>query len=124
MNQIDNKFNIGDKAWTTIRIPYTKNYKCPACNGTGKLQLNDYEIPCKQCCGKGSLESVVAYILTPVEVTIYRIIASIWKDHTTVKYKFLHQSIKNRTEQSLFHTKEEAEDYCKKCNMKEIPAEF
>ena len=64
------------------------------------------------------------------KVKVRRLIASIWKDQITIKYKvdgvdeFKLVNVRNRGENNLFKTKEEAEKYCVDVNTKEISSEF
>ena len=64
------------------------------------------------------------------KVKVRRLIASIWQDQITIKYKvdgvdeFKLVNVRNRGENNLFKTKEEAEKYCVDVNMKEISGEF
>ena len=57
-------------------------------------------------------------------------IVSIWQDQITIKYKvdgvdeFKLVNVRNRGENNLFKTKEEAEKYCVDVNTKEISGEF
>jgi hypothetical protein len=53
-------------------------------------------------------------------------IASIWNDQITVKYKVncSTANVNNRSETALFRTLEECEQYCKDCNTKTVRAEF
>ena len=64
------------------------------------------------------------------KVRVRRIIASIWQDQISIKYKvdgvdeFKLVNVRNRGENNLFKTKEEAEKYCVDVNTKEISGEF
>ena len=64
------------------------------------------------------------------KVKVRRLIVSIWQDQITIKYKvdgvdeFKLLNIRNRGENNLFKTKEEAEKYCVDVNTKEISSEF
>ena len=64
------------------------------------------------------------------KVKVRRLIASIWKDQITIKYKvdgvdeFRFVNVRNRGENNLFKTEEEAEKYCVDVNTKEISGEF
>ena len=64
------------------------------------------------------------------KVKVRRLIASIWKDQITIKYKvdgvdeFKLVNVRNRGENNLFKTKEEAEKYCVDVNTKEVSGEF
>ena len=64
------------------------------------------------------------------KVKVRRLIASIWQDQITIKYKvdgvdeFKLVNVRNRGENNLFKTKEEAEKYCVDVNTKEISGEF
>ena len=64
------------------------------------------------------------------KVRVRRLIASIWQDQITIKYKvdgvdeFKLVNVRNRGENNLFKTEEEAEKYCIDVNTKEISGEF
>ena len=64
------------------------------------------------------------------KVKVRRLIASIWQDQITIKYKvdgvdeFKLVNVRNRGENNLFKTKEEAEKYCIDVNTKEVSGEF
>ena len=100
---------------------------CPVCKGTKKILYSGYEIPCKQCntIGKIVCKQTVA---TPHKVKIRRIVASIWDNVTTIKYKVdsigEYINIRNRRESSLFKTLEECEQKCKEINQGESSAAF
>ena len=61
---------------------------------------------------------------------IRRIIASIWQDQISIKYKvdgvddFKFVNVRNRGENNLFKSEEEAEKYCVEVNTKEVSGEF
>ena len=122
MKTIDNKFEIGEECYTYAR----ENVEiiCPVCKGTKKILYNGYEIPCKQCNMSGKIvgkQTVVA----PHKVRIKRIIASIWDDVITIKYKVDSvDDYKNIGESSLFKTFEECEQKCKEINQGESSAAF
>ena len=122
MKTIDNKFEIGEECYTYAR----ENVEiiCLICKGTKKILYNGYEIPCKQCNMSGKIvgkQTVVA----PHKVRIKRIIASIWDDVITIKYKVDSvDDYKNIGESSLFKTFEECEQKCKEINQGESSAAF
>ena len=64
------------------------------------------------------------------KVKVRRLVASIWQDHITIKYKvdgvdeFKLVNVRNRGENNLLKTKEEAEKYCVDVNTKEVSGEF
>jgi RecJ-like exonuclease len=127
MHTIENKFEVGEVCYSTYRkhIPYT----CPICEGKGKFQHNGYDIHCKNCNGTGKLHNSQQYIMEPCKVKVKRIIASIWSNHISIKYKVdavddYSIPARNRGEASLFKTLEEAEEYCKGVNIGEITPEF
>lgn len=124
MIEVNNKFEIGEEVYTGVRVPV--KYKCPICEGQGKFIHNSYEVKCSNCCGSGKLHNSHQFLLEPTKVKVRRIIASIWKDVVTVKYKVdcSEANVRNRSETSLFRSLEEVEQYCKECNMKERAAEF
>ena len=122
MKTIDNKFEIGEECYTYARE--NVEIVCPICKGTKKILYNGYEIPCKQCNMSGKIvgkQTVVA----PHKVRIKRIIASIWGDVITIKYKVDSvDDYKNIGESSLFKTLEECEQKCKEINQGESSATF
>ena len=122
MKTIDNKFEIGEECYTYARE--NVEVVCPVCQGTKKILYNGYEIPCKQCNMSGKIvgkQTVVA----PHKVRIKRIIASIWDDVITIKYKVDSvDDYKNIGESSLFKTFEECEQKCKEINQGESSAAF
>lgn len=109
MKTIDNKFEIGEECYTYARE--NVEIVCPICKGTKKIIYNGYEIPCKQT------------VVAPHKVRIRRIIASIWNDATTVKYKVdpvgEYINVRNRSESTLFKTLEECEQKCSEINQGE-----
>ena len=120
MKTIDNKFEIGEECYTYVRENMA--ITCPVCKGTKKIIYNGYEIPCKQCNTSGKIVSKQT-VVVPYKVKIRRIIASIWEDVTTVKYKVdsvgEYINIRNRSESTLFKTSEECEQKCKEINQSE-----
>lgn len=126
MYTIDNKFEIGEECYSVYRKPI--QYKCPVCEGKGSFLHNGYEIDCKNCGGSGKQVNPKQYVMDICKVKVRRIIASIWKDHITIKYKVICDdyliSVNNRTESNLFKTLEEAENYCVGVNTKQIASEF
>ena len=128
MYEINNKFDIEEKCYSVYRNPI--HYKCPICDGNGKFQYKGYDIECKTCHGSGELYNQHQSVLEVCKVKIKRIIGSIGEAQIEIRYKvdgvdedkFL--NVRNRSENSLFKTKEEAENYCKAVNTKEISASF
>lgn len=120
MRTIDNKFEIGEEVFTYAR----ENLEiiCPVCKGTKKIFYNNYEIPCKQCDASGKIVGKQT-VVEPHKVRIRRIIASIWNDVITIKYKVDsvddYINVRNRGESSLFKTLEECEQKCKEINQGE-----
>lgn len=128
MHTVENKFEIGEECYSIYRKPI--HYKCPICEGKGRFKHNGYDIWCKNCSGSGKLHNPKQSVMAVCKVRVRRIIASIWKDHTTIKYKvdgrdeFKFVNVNNRSENNLFKTEEEAEKYCVEINTKEIRPEF
>ena len=122
MYTINNKFDIGEECYTVGREFI--ECECPVCKGLGKIIYNDYEIKCKQCDSSGKIKTNQT-ILTTCKVKVRRIVASIWKNQITIKYKVdcvddIYKNIRNRSEESLFKTLEEAKDYCKSVNIGQV----
>lgn len=127
MYTIENKFEVGEECYTVCRT--TTKYKCPFCEGNGKKEYNGYEIPCSNCRGTGKLDNPKETVLVVCKVRVRRLIASIWKEQITIKYKVyciddIYRNIRNRSETSLFKTVEEAEKYCVEVNTKQVVPEF
>lgn len=127
MYTVDNKFEVGEECYTVCRT--ATKYKCPFCEDNGKKEYNGYKIPCRNCNGTGKLDNPKETVLVVCKVRIRRLIASIWKDQITIKYKVdciddIYRNIRNRGETSLFKTVEEAEKYCVEVNTKQVTPEF
>ena len=123
MITVDNKFEVGEKAYTGYRVPIT--YKCPICEGDGKFEHNGYEVQCKKCNGLGKLPDAHNMLLAPAEVTVSSVKMSYGGEHTIIKYKLRsNKNISNRSESMMFKTIDEAENYCKCVNTKEIVPEY
>ena len=128
MYTVENKFEIGEECYSVYRKP--THYKCPICEGNGKFPYKGYEIWCKNCSGSGKLYNPKQSVMAVCKVKVRRLIASIWQDQITIKYKvdgvdeFKLVNIRNRSENNLFKTEEEAEKYCVDVNTKEVSGEF
>ena len=128
MYTVENKFEIGEECYSVYRKP--THYKCPICEGNGKFPYKGYEIWCKNCSGSGKLHNPKQSVMAVCKVKVRRLIASIWQDQITIKYKvdgvdeFKLVNIRNRSENNLFKTEEEAEKYCVDVNTKEVSGEF
>lgn len=128
MYTVENKFEIGEECYSVYRQPV--DYKCPVCDGKGQFKYNGYDVWCKNCNGTGKLHNPKQSVLAVCKVKIKRIVASIWSDQITIKYKidgvdeFKYENIRNRSENSLFKTQEEAEKYCIEVNTGKIGAMF
>ena len=127
MYTVDNKFEVGEECYTVCRT--ATKYKCPFCEGKGTKEYNGYKIPCRNCNGTGKLDNPKETVLVVCKVRVRRLIASIWKDQITIKYKVdciddIYRNIRNRGETSLFKTVEEAEKYCVEVNTKQVTPEF
>ena len=128
MYTVENKFEIGEECYSVYRKP--THYKCPICEGNGKFPYKGYEIWCKNCSGSGKLHNPKQSVMADCKVKVRRLIVSIWQDQITIKYKvdgvdeFKLVNVRNRGENNLFKTKEEAEKYCIDVNTKEISGEF
>ena len=128
MYSVENKFEIGEECYSVYRKP--THYNCPICEGNGKFPYKGYEIWCKNCSGSGKLHNPKQSVMAVCKVKVRRLIVSIWQDQITIKYKvdgvdeFKLVNVRNRGENNLFKTKEEAEKYCINVNTKEISGEF
>lgn len=123
---VNNKFEIGEECYSVYRKP--THYKCPVCEGNGKFMHNGYDVWCRNCSGSGKLHNPKQSVLDICKVKVRRIIASIWNDHVTIKYKVdpvgPYVTVNNRGEANLFKTADEANTYCEAVNTKEITPEF
>ena len=128
MYTVENKFEIGEECYSVYRKP--THYKCPICEGNGKFPYKGYEIWCNNCSGSGKLHNPKQSVMAVCKVKVRRLIASISQDQITIKYKVdgvdecKLVNVRNRGENSLFKTKEEAEKYCVDVNTKEVSGEF
>ena len=128
MYSVENKFEIGEECYSVYRKP--THYKCPICEGNGKFPYKGYEIWCKNCSGSGKLHNPKQSVMAVCKVKVRRLIVSIWQDQITIKYKvdgvdeFKLLNVRNRSENNLFKTEEEAEKYCVDVNTKEVSGEF
>jgi|GEM_PF-6137577 len=123
MITVNNKFEVGEKAYTVYRVPV--KYKCPICEGCGKFDHNGYEVQCGKCNGTGKLNDTHNTLLAPTEVTISSIKMSYNGTQVSIRYKVnSDKNVNNRLEKTMFKTLEEAESYCKSVNTKEIALEF
>ena len=128
MYSVENKFEIGEECYSVYRKP--THYKCPICEGNGKFPYKGYEIWCKNCSGSWKLHNPKQSVMAVCKVKVRRLIASIWQDQITIKYKvdgvdeFKLLNVRNRSENNLFKTEEEAEKYCVDVNTKEVSGEF
>ena len=128
MYSVENKFEIGEECYSVYRK--STHYKCPICEGNGKFPYKGYEIWCKNCSGSRKLHNPKQSVMAVCKVKVRRIIASIWQDQISIKYKvdgvdeFKLINVRNRSENNLFKTEEEAEKYCVEVNTKEISGEF
>ena len=128
MYLVENKFEIGEECYSVYRKP--THYKCPICEGNGEFLYKGYEIWCKNCSGSGKLHNPKQSLMAVCKVKVRRLIASIWQDQITIKYKvdgideFKLVNVRNRGENNLFKTEEEAEKYCADVNTKEVSGEF
>ena len=128
MYSVENKFEIGEECYSVYRKP--THYKCPICEGNGKFPYKGYEIWCKNCSGSGKLHNPKQSVMAVCKVKVRRLIVSIWQNQITIKYKvdgvdeFKLLNVRNRSENNLFKTEEEAEKYCVDVNTKEVSGEF
>lgn len=123
MITVDNKFEVGEKAFTVYRVPVT--YKCPICEGNGKFEHNGYEVQCKKCNGLGKLHDAHSTLLSTTEVTISSVKISWNGTNISIRYKvYSSKNVRNRSEETMFKTLEETEKYCRCINTKELAPEF
>ena len=120
MYVINNKFEIGEECFSVYRKPV--KYTCPICEGEGSFVHNGHDIHCRNCNGSGLLHNAHQFVMDVCEVRVRRIVANIFTGEMTVKYKIdvvddSCAKIKNRGEDHLFKTREEAEKYCEEVNV-------
>lgn len=124
MLQINNRYEIGDTAYTYVRVPIIVD--CPICQGNGVFTHNNYEIKCQNCNGSGKVH-LKQQILEPCKVKIRGIKISVNQYlQTTITYKVSceTQSVKSRTEHLLYSTIEEAQTHAELINKGEEMGEF
>ena len=127
MYTVNNKFKIGEECYSVYRK--CTHYECPFCKGNGKIEYNGYDISCNNCNGTGKLHNPKQSVLAVCKVRVRRLVVSIWKERITIKYKVdcvddTYRNIRNRCEDNLFKTQEEAERYCVEVNTKQVTPEF
>ena len=114
MFEVHNKFEIGEECWTSYRK--STKYKCPICEGKGKIAYNGYLIECRNCNGTGKLHNPKQYVLDKCKVRVKKI--KVVNNGTSVDVRYVVEpveeyiSVKNRCESSLFERREEVEEYC------------
>ena len=126
MYTVNNKFEIGEECYTSVREKI--KCECPVCKGNGNFIYNSYKVECKQCNGTGKIETNQT-VLVVCKVKVNRIKVSILKNYLEIKYKVdciddVYRNVRNRQENCLFKTFEGAEKYCKEVNMEQIKAMF
>lgn len=128
MITVNNKFEIGEECYSVYRKP--THYNCPICEGKGEFIHNWYMIRCNNCSGTGKLHNPKQSVLAVCEVRVRRVLCAISEDQMTIRYRVngikddLFVKIKNRSENNLFKTREEAEKYCIEVNSKQVNLEF
>ena len=127
MFTVDNKFEIGEECYSVYRKP--THYKCPVCEGNGKFLHNGYEVRCKNCNETGKLHNPKQSVLAVCKVRVRRIKVSRYEEVNSIKYVVTPiepalANVKNRGENNLFKTIEEAEKYCVEVNTKQVTPEF
>jgi len=116
--QIPVKFQKGDTIYTTKQSKLEK--KCEICEGTGKIKYNDKDMRCPECMGVGKFTSnkmIHTVCDEPFVINMTKISVDN-NGNITVKYKghYGFSNIRNRMEESLFLTKEEAQIKCDELN--------
>lgn len=128
MITVNNKFDIGEECYSIYRKP--THYSCPICEGEGEFVHNGYMIRCINCSGSGKLHNPEQSVLAVCKVKVRCVVSSIYENQTTVRYGVngidddLFVRINSRSENHLFKTREEAEEYCIEMNTKQIKPEF
>lgn len=128
MFTVDNKFEVGEECYSVYRKPIT--YKCPICEGNGFFEHKGYKVPCSNCNQTGVLKDLSHRVLDVCKVRINKVVASLDNigsvciKYRTKQFGNIDYNVRNRNENTLFKTKEEAENYCKEVNTKAAIGEF
>lgn len=124
MYVINNKFEIGEECYTAYRNPVS--YTCPVCEGKGEFGHNGHIVKCNKCwCGKVYPEG--QKVMDVCKVKVRKINVSITENQQMSIYYELnnpennkpHTNAKIRDDNTLFKTKEKAEEYMKE-ELKEL----
>lgn len=125
MLQVDNKYFIGDTAYTYARVPI--HVDCPICGGKGVfITVNGYDVKCQNCQGSGKIK-IEQHILEPCKVKIRGIKLSYNQfNQLSITYKVSCEThnVKSRSEHLLYPTMEEAQSRADAINKGEITGEF
>jgi len=120
--QIPVKFQKGDTIYTIKQTKLEK--KCEICEGIGKIKYNDKDMRCPECMGVGNFTSnKMIYTVCDEPFVINMTKISVDNNgNITLKYKGHcgFSNIRNRMEESLFLTKEEAQVKCDELNKERI----
>ena len=124
MYVVNNRYGIGDNAWTIKRIPVID--ECPYCKGNGLVIQNGREVPCAFCDRIGMIGKQKTMIKA-VQVVVNSITIRISQNETEVRYKVKQKSngeTNSRTERLLYNTRKEAESMAQLINDGVCTAEF
>lgn len=111
----ETKFNVGDEVYITKTINLAM--VCKECWGSGTKKYNDIPCECSNCSGEGVKRSTECVSLTnPAVIDDIRI--KVNASDIQVKYKIRHDGKSlHRTEENLFRSLEEAEEFCESQNV-------
>lgn len=118
--EIRTKFEIGDEVSAIDYLPSSTFIKCEACKGKGYITLNRKRYPCPAKCETGKTRIPTKkewkHIWTDRQIAIIQISRS-----KKIKYYFEgFPYFKFFPEADIFHTREAAENECKRRNLEEI----
>jgi hypothetical protein len=130
--KIETKFNLGDVVYGISKRIHQVKHTCGACNGAGKVELNDKSFTCPECWGRGYTTTTepmawrVATDLFPStigRVGVVRYAKNYLKDNDNeTRYMVSSTGVGSGSlwsEESLFSSLEEAQAVCDDHNMKE-----
>lgn len=119
MIEINPKFEIGEEVYTITQKKLTM--LCPMCSASKVVTYNGVTVKCPNCCGTGEFETNKrVWDIVNEAQEIKTVKATITKYGSTVKYKLNpktgYGSVLSRSEETLFKTKEDAQQECNKRN--------
>ncbi|MBQ3543455.1 MAG: hypothetical protein IJA34_00460 [Lachnospiraceae bacterium] len=111
----ETKFNVGDEVYIAKSMELT--LFCQRCLGAGYKRENSIPCECTECSGKGYKE-ITKWISLVNPAIIEDIRIKVNASDIQVKYKIRHYGKSlHRTEENLFRSLEEAEEFCESQNV-------